>query len=142
MNRCDEVWKLLEWNLGHIRNFINITDHDDRLVGYESMNGAVGVSAIHESQENALALIFLTRPRAFILWSLFSLDDNVRNLVKPLGITLFIVLKIQLLGAAHVVHLSLDKYETVYVSVETLETKLQDVKFIVEHEGVYEHLNL
>jgi hypothetical protein len=131
MHRCDEVGKLLERNLCHIRNLVNVTDHDYRLVRH-----------VREAAEDALALIFLTCPWVLVLWGFVSLDDDVFNLVKPLGVTLLIFIKIERLGTTHVVHLCLDEYETVYVSVEALETELEHVKLIIEHKCVYEHLNL
>jgi hypothetical protein len=118
VHRCDEVWKLLERNLGHIRNLIHITDHHDRLVWHGSVKGAVGVSAVREAAQDALALILFTRPWILILRGLVSFDDNVRNLMEPLGVTLLIFIEIERLWTTHVIHLGLDEYETVNVPVE------------------------
>jgi hypothetical protein len=61
----------------------------------------------------------------------------VLNLVEPLGVTLLIFIEIERLWISHVVHLSLDKYETVNAPVEAHESELEYVKLVIEHERVY-----
>jgi hypothetical protein len=126
MHRCDEVRKLLERNLRHVWNLIYVTDHDNRLVWHGS-----------KATQDALALVLLTCPRVLILWGLISFDDDVLNLVEPLGVTLLIFIEIERLGTTHVVHLGLDEYETVNVLVEALESKFEHIEFIVEHECIH-----
>jgi hypothetical protein len=131
VDRCDEMGKLLKRNLGHIRDLVHVTNHDDCLVWH-----------VPKAAQNALALILLTCPRVLIFGGLVSFDDNVLNLVEPLGVTLLIFIEIERLWTTHVIHFGLDEYETVYVSIEDFQSKFQYVKLIIEHERVTDHLNL
>jgi hypothetical protein len=62
--------------------------------------------------------------------------------MEPLGIAVFIFLKIQRLWISHVVYLGLDEHETVYIPIETLEPKLKHIKLVIEHKRITDHLNL
>jgi hypothetical protein len=140
VDRANHMGKLLKGDEAHIGNLVHVTDHHDGLIRYGSMNGAVGVSAVRQTAQDALALILLTCPRVLILGRLVSFDDHVFDLVEPFGEALLIFVKIQRFGPTHVIHLGLDKYEPVNVPVEALETELEHIELVIKHECVYKHL--
>jgi hypothetical protein len=125
-----------------IGNLIHITDHDNRLVGDGILKGSVGAYAPLDAPKDTLALILFTGPRVLILWGLLGRDDDVFNLMEPLGVSFAVLLKKELFGTTHVVDFSLDKYETIHVPVENLETKFKNIILIIKHKRVYEHLYL
>ena len=139
MYRRDDVRKFLVRHLCHVRNLIDVTDHHDSLIGHGGTGLAVGAHATLETTKNTLALVLFAAPRVLILRSLLGRDDNVYNLGEPLGVSLTVVLKEQLLGSTHMIHLRLDQYETINVLVEEFEPQLQYVQLVIEHEGVTEH---
>jgi hypothetical protein len=112
MRRADDVGQVFEMNFVYVRNFIYITDHNDRRVGNA-----------FEPTKYTLALKFLAGPWALIFGRLVGPDDNVLNLMKPFSVSVFILLKIKRLGTTHMIHFGFDKYETVNIPVENLETE-------------------
>ena len=104
------------------------------------MYGPVGARAAVEASQDTLALVLLARPRVRILRGLLGRHDDVLDLREPLGETLPVVLEKELLGTTDVRHLGLDEHEAIDVPVQELQAELEDIKLVIEHECIYEHL--
>jgi hypothetical protein len=126
-----KVRKLLERDLRHVRNLIHVTDHDDGAI----RNGR------HPTQ-HTLPLVFLTGPAAAVLGRLFGRDDYMCYLVNPLGVALLVILEKKLLGLTSVIDLGLHENKLINIAVKELKTEFEDIKLVIEHKPIYQHLNL
>jgi hypothetical protein len=89
-------------DFGHVRNFIDITYHNDRVV-----------RNVLETTEYTVALELFTGPRVRVRRGLFGRHDNVRDFREPFRKALFVVLEKEFLRTTDVIDLGLDEYETI-----------------------------
>jgi hypothetical protein len=129
VNDANNMRQVFIWDNIHVRNLIHVGQHHDG-------------GRVHTLQppRDAFPLVLFAEPWVRPLGSLLGRHDDVLNLRQPLGESLLVILKEELLWPSRMVHLRLDEYETVNTPVENSQTELEDVQFVIEHERIDEHL--
>ena len=127
VHRAHDGRKVLERNLGHVRDLVHVADHNDGIIWN-----------VLEAAHDTLALILLARPRVGVGRCLGGRDDHVRNFVKPFGVPLLVLVEKEFLGSTDVIHLGFNEDESVDPFIEDREAELEHIKLVIKHKRVHE----